>query len=318
MSIPTNQLRLFDLETQLDSDSLALRRPLGVWGVQGGKGRRLQRPKNARRIAKLKGRRVYLTADRRILLPDTRSGRDLIVSLGVACSPDGDYLSIAYSSEAYRLLVGAKTESPPPPPAPIVEKSPVVAALMACGIAEPVAVGLAQDAWLTLERVEEWQAYIADPPFTLNNPPGFVVCKLRAHQAAPKVSKTPKAFDWSQVDTSDPESDYYLPDPDSYPTRPVEAVSPEAAAMPEEAKRIWATTYRELGLSLPRETFDTWLRTAQLGGYDSATDAYTVTVDNLYARESLDGRLRQVILRTLRRVSRCEATEAVFVLRDPR
>lgn len=69
----------------------------------------------------------------------------------------------------------------------------------------------------------------------------------------------------------------------------------------------WKKALSELQLQLPKETFDTWLRSASLLSSDGQT--YVVGVHNIHAREWLEQRLSKVITRTLTRI----AGEAVGV-----
>ncbi len=74
---------------------------------------------------------------------------------------------------------------------------------------------------------------------------------------------------------------------------------------------IWQTAYGELQLQLPREAFDTWLRHARLIAHEDGT--YIIGVQNIYAREWLEHRLKKVIVRTLSHVAG-RSVEVRFVL----
>jgi hypothetical protein len=93
--------------------------------------------------------------------------------------------------------------------------------------------------------------------------------------------------------------------------------SPVAKPSPEQ---VWKTTLGELQLQMPRETFDTWLRSSVLFEFDETTSpvTYTIGVANVYAREWLEHRLKKVVLRTLGQVARA-AVEVGFVVveREP-
>jgi len=67
------------------------------------------------------------------------------------------------------------------------------------------------------------------------------------------------------------------------------------------AAELWETAYGELQLQLPREAFDTWLRSARLIAHEDGT--YIIGVHNIYAREWLEHRLKKVILRTLSQIA---------------
>ncbi|GAB4473170.1 MAG: chromosomal replication initiator protein DnaA [Anaerolineae bacterium] len=74
---------------------------------------------------------------------------------------------------------------------------------------------------------------------------------------------------------------------------------------------LWQTALGELQLQLPRETFNTWLRSARLLAHEDGT--FIIGVQNIYAREWLEHRLKRVIVRTLSQVARRSA-EVRFVL----
>ncbi len=74
---------------------------------------------------------------------------------------------------------------------------------------------------------------------------------------------------------------------------------------------IWETAYGELQLQLPREVFDTWLRPARLLAHEDGT--YIIGVQNTYARDWLEHRLKKVIIRTLSSIAG-RTVEVQFVL----
>lgn len=77
------------------------------------------------------------------------------------------------------------------------------------------------------------------------------------------------------------------------------------------AATIWQTAYGELQLQMPRETFDTWLRHARLIAHEDGT--YIIGVQNVYAREWLEHRLKKMITRTLSQVAE-RTVEVQFVV----
>ena len=83
---------------------------------------------------------------------------------------------------------------------------------------------------------------------------------------------------------------------------------------PHDPATIWQTALGELQLQLPRETFNTWLRGARFLSHEGGR--YTIGVENVYAREWLDQRLRKAITRTLGQVAR-QPVEVEFVLFKP-
>jgi len=78
-----------------------------------------------------------------------------------------------------------------------------------------------------------------------------------------------------------------------------------------KADVIWQTAYGDLQLQLPRETFNTWLRNARLVAHEDGT--YIIGVDNIYAREWLEHRLKAVVVSTLSRIAE-RGVEVRFVL----
>jgi chromosomal replication initiator protein len=78
-----------------------------------------------------------------------------------------------------------------------------------------------------------------------------------------------------------------------------------------KADVIWQTAYGDLQLQLPRETFDTWLRNARLVAHEDGT--YIIGVENIYAREWLEHRLKSVVVSTLSRIAE-RGVEVRFVL----
>jgi chromosomal replication initiator protein len=77
------------------------------------------------------------------------------------------------------------------------------------------------------------------------------------------------------------------------------------------AATIWQTAYGELQLQMPRETFDTWLRQARLIAHEDGT--YIIGVQNVYAREWLEHRLKKIIVRTLGQIAE-RSVEVRFVV----
>ena len=67
------------------------------------------------------------------------------------------------------------------------------------------------------------------------------------------------------------------------------------------AKTIWKATLGELELQMTRATFDTWLKDTRLLGYEEGV--FVVGVRNDYAKDWLENRLRETVLRTLTSVA---------------
>ena len=67
------------------------------------------------------------------------------------------------------------------------------------------------------------------------------------------------------------------------------------------AERLWEAALGQLQLEMPRAAFDTWVRDAEL--LASEDGAYIVGVQNAYARDWLENRLRSTIARVLTSIS---------------
>ncbi len=78
-----------------------------------------------------------------------------------------------------------------------------------------------------------------------------------------------------------------------------------------DAERTWEAALGQLQLELPRATFDTWVRDAELLTYEDGT--FILGVQNAYARDWLDQRLRGVFGETLSRLAG-RTVEVRFVL----
>jgi chromosomal replication initiator protein len=63
------------------------------------------------------------------------------------------------------------------------------------------------------------------------------------------------------------------------------------------AERVWDAALGQLQLEMPRATFDTWVRDAELLAYEDGT--FIVGVQNAYARDWLEDRLRSTVGRVL-------------------
>jgi chromosomal replication initiator protein len=80
------------------------------------------------------------------------------------------------------------------------------------------------------------------------------------------------------------------------------------------AKRHWQAALGQLQMEMPRATFDTWVRDAELLAYEDGT--YVVGVQNAYARDWLEDRLLSTVKRVLTGI--CGATvEVRFVVWQP-
>lgn len=77
------------------------------------------------------------------------------------------------------------------------------------------------------------------------------------------------------------------------------------------AERLWEAALGQLQLEMPRAAFDTWVRDAEL--LASEDGAYIVGVQNAYARDWLENRLRSTIARVLTSISGRSA-EVSFVV----
>jgi chromosomal replication initiator protein len=72
---------------------------------------------------------------------------------------------------------------------------------------------------------------------------------------------------------------------------------PNPAEVNMDAERVWDAVLGQLQLEMPRASFDTWVRDAELITYEDGT--YIVGVQNAYARDWLEDRLRSTVSRVL-------------------
>jgi chromosomal replication initiator protein len=63
------------------------------------------------------------------------------------------------------------------------------------------------------------------------------------------------------------------------------------------AERLWQAALGQLQMELPRATFDTWVRDAELLAYEDG--AFIVGVQNAYARDWLEDRMLSTVKRVL-------------------
>lgn len=77
------------------------------------------------------------------------------------------------------------------------------------------------------------------------------------------------------------------------------------------AERLWEAALGQLQLEMPRASFDTWVRDAELLANEDG--AYIVGVQNAYARDWLENRLRSTVARVLTAISGRSA-EVSFVV----
>ncbi len=81
-----------------------------------------------------------------------------------------------------------------------------------------------------------------------------------------------------------------------------------------DAKQHWQAALGQLQLEMPRASFDTWVRDAELLAYEDGT--YVIGVQNAYARDWLENRLLSTVKKVLTGI--CGATvEARFVVWQP-
>lgn len=103
------------------------------------------------------------------------------------------------------------------------------------------------------------------------------------------------------ADADDEQDDLLLPTP-----------APRPITINNDAQSLWETSYAQLQLQMPREAFDTWLRSAIL--LESDGETMILGVQNVYAREWLEHRLKKTITRTFTQIAG-RRIEVRFVLR---
>jgi len=72
---------------------------------------------------------------------------------------------------------------------------------------------------------------------------------------------------------------------------------PGSREMRMNAERMWQAALGQLQMELPRATFDTWVRDAELLAYEDGT--FIVGVQNAYARDWLEDRMLSTVKRVL-------------------
>ncbi|MBM3121933.1 MAG: hypothetical protein FJZ97_07065, partial [Chloroflexi bacterium] len=63
------------------------------------------------------------------------------------------------------------------------------------------------------------------------------------------------------------------------------------------AERLWQAALGQLQMEMPRATFDTWVRDAELLAHEDG--AYIIGVQNAYARDWLEDRMLATVKRVL-------------------
>jgi hypothetical protein len=104
----------------------------------------------------------------------------------------------------------------------------------------------------------------------------------------------------------DDPSDEWEREPPPEPDRPPLPEVVDAQGRGHDAYEWFDGVKRELELQLPRDTYNTWLRSAELTGYqppgENAPTVLTIRLQNRYGHEWFKGRLDKVIKRHLDRV----------------
>src|SRR5258706_15723956 len=80
------------------------------------------------------------------------------------------------------------------------------------------------------------------------------------------------------------------------------------------AKDAWLATLGQLQIQLKRSTYDTWLRHAEMLGYEDGR--FVVTVPHAYAKDWIERHLLQSMTRTLCDIFRRES-EIQIIVWDP-
>jgi hypothetical protein len=94
---------------------------------------------------------------------------------------------------------------------------------------------------------------------------------------------------------------------------PDDRPKPPPPPAPTEGERRWQAACADLRVQLPHETYDAWLRDARL--VECVGDVFTVGVGQQGAVDWLEGRLKGVIVRALRRAAG-EGAELRFVVNE--
>ena len=272
-----------------------------------------------RTLGKLAGRRVSLIKDK-LHIPNTTPGRALAALLTGQPATNSQHSTLVVDCYGIKemddliallttISLAIRDESGNP-----AEISPVLQQLLDFGIDRKIALQLAADPWVTIERVTTWLSYLdynAESFTKGGGVRGMLMSRLRDHVEAPNnpslqqpaLEEQIRSQDWDDL------SDEYDYTPLPHPDQSQLSVSVEPSG--RSPATIWQTAYGELQLQMPRETFDTWLRQARLVDYQAGI--YTIGVQNSYAQEWLEHRLRKVVERTLSQVAE-SAVEVRFVV----
>lgn len=269
---------------------------------------------HARTLGMLAGRRVSLVGNV-LHIPNTAPGRALATlltgqtftknhngALVVNGNGIGDVSDLLTLLTSISLAIQDESESP-------AALSPLLQLMLDFGIDRKIAVQLAADPWVTIERVTAWISYLDDNAKSFvkgGGIRGMLTSRLRDHIEAPYGPSAQQPALEEQTPDQSPQElfDDYDCEPLPEPAHP-ELNRPLASGRSPAA--IWQTAYGELQLQMPRETFDTWLRLARLVAYNADTSTYTISVQSSYAQEWLERRLSKMMERTLSQVAGCAA-----------
>ncbi len=75
-----------------------------------------------------------------------------------------------------------------------------------------------------------------------------------------------------------------------------------------EAAQAWQATLGQLQLEMPKASYDTWVSSAELIGYDEENNCFQIGVKNAYARDWLESRLSAIMARSLTGLMGCPVT----------
>lgn len=182
------------------------------------------------------------------------------------------------------------------PPIPQAEGEAVRQRLAELGII--AAKQLSEDPWVTMDRINRWaEELAADWSLSDQKRSGYLVKRLREHIEPPATAEI-AVEEYEEVEV------LYIP--------PAPKPAPHDPNKPRPPHLIWQAAYGQLEVSVPRETFDTWLRDCCLIAYEDGT--YVLGVANAYAVEWLTERLQKQIARTLTHLAgrTCEVQFVVY------
>jgi hypothetical protein len=163
------------------------------------------------------------------------------------------------------------------------------------GIGEPALSKLA--ATVTPERAEMWCDWLNDPPKSFRQPAAYLVRRLSDDPIADPPGWTLALWQkWREEEAAE-QAEIAAADV-AAPTSPRNDALADTRYRLDGAGSIWHAACGELELQMTKTTFDKWLRPTRALGWDGDGEkTFVVGVNDTYAKEQLEKRLQETILR---------------------